>query len=154
MVTVLMMAEENQLACVERYLLLKNISILSCYFFLMIICLKFKKKKQKTEFKGYGGEDSGDDDYEEEAEEDFEEDEEEDEDEEEGEGRKRKRGPKRGPSKTHIPVPKNRPNFYGAVPGVEIGRIWETRMACSRDGVQRPPVAGIHGGTKKKRANS
>ena len=47
MVTMLMMAEENQLACVERYLLLKNISILSCYFFLMIICLKFKKKNRK-----------------------------------------------------------------------------------------------------------
>lgn len=148
MVTVLMMAEENQLACVERSIPFHLAILLTANHFSFKI-----KNKQKTEFKGYGGEDSGDDDYEEEAEEDFEEDEEEDEDEEEGEGRKRKRGPKRGPSKTHIPVPKNRPNFYGAVPGVEIGRIWETRMACSRDGVQRPPVAGIHGGTKTQ-ANS
>ncbi len=52
----------------------------------------------------------------------------------------------RGPQHK-IVVPKNRPNFYGAVPGVEIGRIWEMRMQCSADGVMRPPVAGIHGGT-------
>ena len=44
-------------------------------------------------------------------------------------------------------LPKNRPNFYGAVPGVEIGRIWETRIECSRDGIMRPPVAGIYRGT-------
>lgn len=59
---------------------------------------------------------------------------------------KKKKNPQpRGP-KQKIVVPKNRPNFYGAVPGVEVGRIWETRMACCADGIHRPTVAGIHGG--------
>ncbi|XP_059154417.1 uncharacterized protein LOC131939900 [Physella acuta] len=40
----------------------------------------------------------------------------------------------------------NRPNFYGAVPGVEVGTTWLTRMECCRDGIHRPTVAGIHGG--------
>lgn len=40
------------------------------------------------------------------------------------------------------------PNEYGAVPGVEIGFHWETRLECSRYGVHRPTVAGIHGGPK------
>lgn len=44
------------------------------------------------------------------------------------------------------PVARDRPNFYGAVPGIEVGYIWETRMECSRDGIMRPPVAGIHAG--------
>ncbi len=83
------------------------------------------------------GDDSADEDYEGEYDED------EDSDEDDGEGRKRKRAA--GP-KPKIVVPKNRPNFYGAVPGVEVGRIWETRMGASADGIQRPPVAGIHGG--------
>lgn len=48
--------------------------------------------------------------------------------------------------KQKIVIPKNRPNFYGAVPGVEVGRIWETRMACCADGIHRPTVAGIHAG--------
>lgn len=48
--------------------------------------------------------------------------------------------------KQKIIIPKNRPNFYGAVPGVEVGRIWETRMACCADGIHRPTVAGIHAG--------
>ncbi|BFZ04299.1 hypothetical protein BsWGS_07338 [Bradybaena similaris] len=43
-------------------------------------------------------------------------------------------------------VPSNRPNFYGAIPGVEVGTVWATRMECCRDGVHRPTVAGIHGG--------
>lgn len=81
--------------------------------------------------------DSDDKDYEEDYDDD-------DSDGEDGDGRKRKRV--RGPQQK-IVVPKNRANFYGAVPGVEIGRIWEMRMQCSADGVMRPPVAGIHGGT-------
>nr|CAH0112559.1 unnamed protein product [Daphnia galeata] len=85
--------------------------------------------------KGIGDDDTGDEDYEAEYDDDS--------DEEDGEGRKRKRV--RGPQHKVI-IPKNRPNFYGAVPGVEIGRIWEMRMECSRDGIMRPPVAGIHGG--------
>lgn len=71
------------------------------------------------------------------------------EDEESGNGRKRKRA--KAPKGPTVYVEKNRPNFYGAVPGVEIGRIWETRMACSHDGVQRPPVAGIHGGNSNNK---
>ncbi|KAK3764329.1 hypothetical protein RRG08_008811 [Elysia crispata] len=45
---------------------------------------------------------------------------------------------------TRIPV--DRPNFYGPIPGVEVGTEWATRMECSRDGIHRPTVAGIHGG--------
>ena len=45
-----------------------------------------------------------------------------------------------------VVIPKDRPNFYGAVPGIPVGKIWETRMACCADGVQRPTVAGIHAG--------
>ncbi|PVD27889.1 hypothetical protein C0Q70_10464 [Pomacea canaliculata] len=45
-----------------------------------------------------------------------------------------------------IPVMPDRPKWYGPVPGVPVGTIWLTRMECSRDGVHRPPVAGIHGG--------
>lgn len=67
-------------------------------------------------------------------------------DEEEFKGTKQRKSlaPK-GP-KQKIIIPKNRPNFYGAVPGVEVGRIWETRMACCADGIHRPTVAGIHAG--------
>ncbi|CAG2203935.1 NP95 [Mytilus edulis] len=43
-------------------------------------------------------------------------------------------------------VAPNRPNFYGAVPGVEVGTVWATRMECCRDGIHRPTVAGIHAG--------
>lgn len=59
--------------------------------------------------------------------------------------RKRRSAQPKGP-RQKIVIPKNRPNFYGAVPGVEVGRIWETRMACCADGIHRPTVAGIHGG--------
>ncbi|XP_046636353.1 E3 ubiquitin-protein ligase UHRF1-like [Daphnia pulicaria] len=72
-----------------------------------------------------------------------------DDDDEEFEGpRKRRRAQPKGPKgpKQKIVIPKNRPNFYGAVPGVQVGRIWETRMACCADGIQRPTVAGIHAG--------
>ncbi|KAK4006052.1 hypothetical protein OUZ56_011182 [Daphnia magna] len=65
----------------------------------------------------------------------------------EGPKKKRRSQPKgpRGP-KVKIVIPKNRPNFYGAVLGVEVGRVWETRMACCADGIHRPTVAGIHAG--------
>ncbi|KAH9495482.1 E3 ubiquitin-protein ligase uhrf1 [Bulinus truncatus] len=43
-------------------------------------------------------------------------------------------------------VQPNRPNFYGAVPDVDVGTVWRTRLECSHDGVHRPPVAGIHAG--------
>ncbi|XP_052235920.1 uncharacterized protein LOC127847798 [Dreissena polymorpha] len=43
-------------------------------------------------------------------------------------------------------VAPNRPNFYGAVEGVEVGASWYTRMECCRDGIHRPTVAGIHAG--------
>ena len=68
-----------------------------------------------------------------------------DDEDEEYTGRKKSR-PK-GP-KMKIVIPKDRPNFYGTVPGVPVGRIWETRMACCADGIQRPTVAGIHAGKK------
>ncbi len=64
----------------------------------------------------------------------------------EGSSRKRKRPALPAGPRPRVVVPKDRINFYGAVPGIEIGKIWETRMACCADGVQRPPVAGIHGG--------
>ncbi|XP_076445841.1 uncharacterized protein LOC143283484 [Babylonia areolata] len=40
----------------------------------------------------------------------------------------------------------DRPNWYGEVPGVEVGTIWTMRIDCCHDGIHRPPVAGIHGG--------
>ncbi|XP_067935993.1 uncharacterized protein [Watersipora subatra] len=43
-------------------------------------------------------------------------------------------------------VPKD--NVYGSIEGVVPGTWWETRMECSRDGVHRPTVAGIHGNTE------
>lgn len=94
--------------------------------------------------------DAGDNDDDEDFDSDkFADDDSEDEDVEFSEGRSRKR---RGPPlpagpRPKIIIPKDRPNFYGAVPGIPIGKIWETRMACCADGVQRPTVAGIHAGT-------
>ncbi|KAK7089597.1 hypothetical protein V1264_024532 [Littorina saxatilis] len=41
----------------------------------------------------------------------------------------------------------DRPQWYGEVAGVDVGTIWVTRMECCHDGVHRPPVAGIHGGS-------
>ncbi|XP_011671026.2 E3 ubiquitin-protein ligase UHRF1 [Strongylocentrotus purpuratus] len=38
-----------------------------------------------------------------------------------------------------------RDNTFGSIPGIEIGTTWEMRMECSRDGVHRPTVSGIHG---------
>ena len=92
---------------------------------------------QTSRFQATMSDDSADEDYEGEYED------EDTDEEEDGERRKRKRSS--GP-KQKIVVPRNRVNFYGAVPGVEVGRIWETRMGASFDGIQRPPVAGIHGG--------
>ena len=34
-------------------------------------------------------------------------------------------------------VAPNRPNFYGAVEGVDVGTVWLTRMECCRDGIHR-----------------
>lgn len=39
-----------------------------------------------------------------------------------------------------------RPNVYGAIEGVDVGTTWMMRLDCSRDGIHRPTVAGIHGG--------
>ena len=94
-------------------------------------------------------ENDSDDEYEaDEAEEDDDDDDEEYSDDEIGSGsRKRRRGAPRpaGPRKKVV-VPKDRPNHYGAVPGLPIGKIWETRLECCADGIHRPTVAGIHGG--------
>lgn len=75
-----------------------------------------------------------------------------DDDDEEG-SRKRRRGSSRpkkpqkiARTKTLAKVPKDRPNHYGAVAGVPIGRCWLTRLECCADGIHRPTVAGIHGG--------
>lgn len=35
---------------------------------------------------------------------------------------------------------------FGAVPGVDVGRLWLGRVGCSQDGVHGPWVGGIHGG--------
>ena len=34
-------------------------------------------------------------------------------------------------------VAPNRPNFYGAIEGVDVGTVWLTRMECCRDGIHR-----------------
>ncbi|XP_062612005.1 uncharacterized protein LOC134273810 [Saccostrea cucullata] len=39
-----------------------------------------------------------------------------------------------------------RPHSYGAIEGVEVGTTWMMRIDCSKDGIHRPTVAGIHGG--------
>lgn len=39
-----------------------------------------------------------------------------------------------------------RPKTYGAIEGVDVGTTWMMRLDCSRDGIHRPTVAGIHGG--------
>ena len=36
-------------------------------------------------------------------------------------------------------------NVFGAIPGIPVGMTWYSRLDCSRDGVHRPTVAGIHG---------
>ncbi|KAG5729549.1 hypothetical protein E4T56_gene17410 [Termitomyces sp. T112] len=38
------------------------------------------------------------------------------------------------------------PKKFGAIPDVEIGSWWATRMECSRDAIHAPTVAGISGG--------
>ncbi|XP_066304798.1 uncharacterized protein [Branchiostoma lanceolatum] len=43
------------------------------------------------------------------------------------------------------PVPKDRPNVFGEIPGFPVGTWFETRMEACRAEVHRPPVAGIHG---------
>ena len=37
---------------------------------------------------------------------------------------------------------------FGAVAGVNVGKLWLSRVGCSRDGVHGPWVGGIHGGGK------
>lgn len=99
------------------------------------------EQKPKYSLHGDDGGDDGDEDFNSDNCDD------DSEDEEDYEGRPRKRpppGPK-GP-RPKIIIPKDRPNFYGVVPGIPIGKIWETRMACCADGIHRPTVAGIHGG--------
>ncbi|PAA52439.1 hypothetical protein BOX15_Mlig032978g2 [Macrostomum lignano] len=44
-------------------------------------------------------------------------------------------------------VAKNRPNIYGAIAGVAVGTLFETRIDACLAGLHRPTVAGIHGGT-------
>lgn len=36
--------------------------------------------------------------------------------------------------------------YFNFVPGIRVGNWWESRVACSHDGVHRPTVAGIHHG--------
>ncbi|XP_071804832.1 uncharacterized protein [Asterias amurensis] len=49
------------------------------------------------------------------------------------------------PDADYKPKPVRRENTFGAIPGVEVGREWMMRLDCSRDGIHRPTVAGIHG---------
>ena len=68
-----------------------------------------------------------------------------DEEEFEGVSKRKRKMPSTGP-RPKIIVPKDRINFYGAVPDIPIGKIWDMRIACCADGVHRPTVAGIHAG--------
>ncbi|XP_072023603.1 uncharacterized protein [Amphiura filiformis] len=43
------------------------------------------------------------------------------------------------------PKPVKRENSFGVIPGVEVGTHWYMRLDCSKDGIHRPTVAGIHG---------
>ncbi|KAI8521834.1 PREDICTED: E3 ubiquitin-protein ligase ORTHRUS-LIKE 1-like [Branchiostoma belcheri] len=43
------------------------------------------------------------------------------------------------------PVPKDRPNVFGEIPGFPVGTWFDTRIEACRAGVHRPTVAGIHG---------
>ncbi|CAH1263367.1 UHRF1 [Branchiostoma lanceolatum] len=43
------------------------------------------------------------------------------------------------------PVPKDRPNVFGEIPGFPVGTWFERRMEACLAGVHRPPVAGVHG---------
>ena len=36
-------------------------------------------------------------------------------------------------------------DFFGPIPGVEVGTSWCFRVDCCASGVHRPPVAGIAG---------
>lgn len=38
-----------------------------------------------------------------------------------------------------------RENTFGHISGIPVGTTWATRLECSRDGIHRPTVAGIHG---------
>ena len=33
--------------------------------------------------------------------------------------------------------PKDRPKVYGAIPGVDVGTVWQMRSDCSYDGIHR-----------------
>ncbi|KAJ3090003.1 hypothetical protein HK102_004931 [Quaeritorhiza haematococci] len=48
-------------------------------------------------------------------------------------------------SRSKLPPKQPRPNVFGEIPGVPVGKTWETRIQCSYDGIHRPTVAGIHG---------
>lgn len=99
-------------------------------------------QKPKYSVHGDDGNDEDDEDFEGDDGEEL------DSDDEEFEGGKRRRSQAARPKgpQPKIIIPKDRPNFYGLVPGVPIGKIWETRMACCADGIHRPTVAGIHAG--------
>ncbi|XP_022109613.1 E3 ubiquitin-protein ligase UHRF1-like isoform X2 [Acanthaster planci] len=53
---------------------------------------------------------------------------------------------KADPDADYTPTkPVRRENSFGAIEGVEVGQEWMMRIDCSRDGIHRPTVAGIHG---------
>jgi len=56
-----------------------------------------------------------------------------------------------GRNVAHISKTFDRPNpkTFGAIPGVENGIWWATRMEASRDGCHAPTVAGISGNEKE-----
>ncbi|KAG8937807.1 hypothetical protein FRC03_007842, partial [Tulasnella sp. 419] len=41
------------------------------------------------------------------------------------------------------------PKQFGSIPGIPVGKRWETRMACSTDAIHAPVVAGISGNKDK-----
>lgn len=47
-----------------------------------------------------------------------------------------------GRSKVCTKVPAN---YFGPIPGIEVGMCWKYRLQLSEEGLHRPPVAGIAG---------
>ena len=41
--------------------------------------------------------------------------------------------------------PRTSENVFGSIPGIPVGTTWAFRLDCSRDGIHRPTVAGMHG---------
>ncbi|XP_028407223.1 E3 ubiquitin-protein ligase UHRF1-like [Dendronephthya gigantea] len=47
------------------------------------------------------------------------------------------------------PKPRYSENCFGQIPDIPVGTVWHSRMDCSRSGVHRASVAGIHGNERE-----